>query len=117
MIADQVSFRQGLNEAVKTNQVGWSMLNREEGESSSPLTTKTLFSFTGSDIFGLRDLTSNHSVGEIAKRIHLVLIKIFQDSDDQSEGTKVVLKIDDAVMGVNVTGRNSENDGRNAFVV
>jgi len=47
-------FSPGLNEAAKTNQVGWSTQNREEERSSSPLTTKNSFSFTESDASGLR---------------------------------------------------------------
>ena len=59
MTANQVNSHQGLNEAVKTNQAGWSTLSREEETLSSISTMRTLFSFIKIDLSGLRDLTSN----------------------------------------------------------
>jgi hypothetical protein len=57
MIAGQVVSHPGLNEVVKTNQVGWSTRNPEEETLSSISTTKTLFSYTRIDIFAKQNLT------------------------------------------------------------
>ena len=64
MTANQVNSHQGLNEAVKTNQAGWSTLSREEETLSSISTTKTMFSFIRIDLSGQRDLTPD--VGGLA---------------------------------------------------